>query len=185
MTTLMRRLGILGTVALALLMGGTAAAQTTQRDAPWRLTGISADQQTLKVVYQGSGCLPDDGRPLVDTSVDGRVSIRVIQSVTGGPYTACPLFLASYRLDVPLGAPLAGRFVVGGPAFDGTSRPRRIPRLIGLRRRDALRAARTQDFRVSASGARSGVVVAQSLKPGTQVQRTGFGPRLTLRVGPA
>lgn len=152
---------------LVQLMAAVAAipAPTTEvRDAPWRLTGISKDTRTLKVVYEGGGCLRPDGRAVVDTTQEDAVRITVKQTaVVGAPCTTEYAFLP---LDVRLGAPLAGRRVRGGPPMTATNLARVIPRVVGLRRVDAVAALAGQGIEADVGGRRSGVIRRQSPRAG-------------------
>lgn len=180
------RLALLLIAGIAAASAGPAHGSTQRsRDAPWRLTAITKDQRTLKVVYEGSGCLLKDGKPVVDTSAAGAVRIRVVQTevVPTGPYEACTLPLAFVPLDVSLGARLAGRRVLGGPRFAAQRHPDVVPRVIGLRRADAMRALRGQQLRVSARGRRTGVVRLQTPRPGTRIALGKPAPRVSLYVG--
>lgn len=161
-------------VLLALVFAAPAAAYTqTTRDAPWRLTGISKDRRTLRVVYEGSGCLRGDGAPVVDESAAGRVRVTVRQTVDHPEgYEVCILPLIFYPLDVPLAAPLDGRRVVGGPRFAAQGPPpKRMPRVIGLRRGDAVRALKGQGLKPRGLKARHGVIVRQRPRPGRRLSR--------------
>lgn len=161
------------------------------RDAPWRLTGISSDGQTLHLTYEGGGCLGNDGRAEVDTSDPAAVRITVKQTQAAGEYAVCPAFIAFLPLDVDLGAPLAGREVTGGPRWDTTLvRPRRMPRVLGLRRADALRALDGQSIATTPFGRIDGVVHVQDPRPGRRLRAkrrasviTGpFDPRARLAI---
>ena len=171
------------TLVFALLLVAPAAAEETTRDAPWQLTGISANGRTLRIVYEVSGCLHDDGTPVVDESAPDAVRITVRQTVDTGPYVVCALFLAYHPLDVPLATPLAGRRVAGGPDLAAASlRPERMPRVIGLRRADARRALERQDIATRVLGRAGGVIRAQSPEPGRTLPSGRL--RATLLSGP-
>lgn len=154
----------------------------TTRDAPWRVTGISQDQRSLQLVYEGGGCLADDGRPVVETTPT-EVRITVKQTDQSGEYVACPSVFALYPLTVPLDGPLYGRYVVGGPGLTVPSNSGIVPRVIGLRRTDATRALRRQGFRVRFDGRPNGVVRYQQPRPG-KTFAPGEAPRVQLLSGP-
>jgi hypothetical protein len=155
-------------IAFLLVVPASAAADTRDRDAPWRLRAISKDQQTLRVTYEGGGCYGDDGRPVVDTGTPGQVSIRILQSEPTDPDAVCPAYFAFLHVDVPLGEKLAGRRVVGGPELTEYERVPKVPRVVGLRRADAVHALEGQGFKTRTEGRRHGVVRKQSPKPGTR-----------------
>lgn len=171
--------------AITVLLVGVANAkafETRERDAPWRLAGIGRDGRTLKLAYEGGGCLGNDGRPQV---VEGerRVTIRVRQTqAIPGPGEGCPANLEVLAVRTRLAQPLAGRRVVGGPRFDHPTFSRRVPRLIGLHRRDASELLRMDFFRFATIG-RGTTVIGQSPAPGTRIRRRL--PRMRLFLGSA
>ena len=173
---------MMATMLVTALSVALFAITNTTRDAPWHLTGISKDQRSLEVVYEGSGCLLDDGRPVVETT-DTEVRITVKQTQQTGEYLACAEFLAFYPLTVPLDGPLYGRFITGGPDFPAQSSPDTVPRVIGLRRTDATRALRRQGFRTRFDGRPNGVVRYQQPPAGKTFEPDAV-PRVTLYAGP-
>ena len=176
------RPGVLAVIAALWLAAPAQAFREETRNAPWRLAGISSDQRTLRVIYEGSGCLRDDGRAVVDTSSQREVRITVRQTVDvpTGPYEGCIQPLYKYRLAVQLEAPLDGRRVVGGPRFDVSSYGARVPRVIGLRLADAREVLRGLEVRVH--GIRRGVVRRQSPRPGTRIATGRPLPAVSLHL---
>ena len=178
----MRRLLALA-AAVASLGAASAFAFTEQeRDAPWMLLGVSADGRTLQLVYQGGGCLEEDGRPQVVEHPD-RVAVRIRQTAfVPGEGEACTADLRFVPLDVRLAAPIAGRRVRGGPPFREHLAAVRVPRVVGLDRADALGALRARHLRARTAGRRRrGRVAAQSPRPGTRLRRGRTPPVIRLR----
>ena len=158
---------LLAAVALIAVAPAWASAQVpgfTPRtiDAVWTITGVERDGRTLRLAYQGGGCLRGDGRAFVEESAE-RIAIRVEQTQDiPGPGYACTLQLLHQRLLVTLRAPVAGRAVTGvtlAPTlFHGTAGIRFseryvlfvIPRVIGLAPADAARVLRQQGFDATA-----------------------------------
>ena len=161
-------------LTLAALTAGPA---TTVRDSAWRLISISADQRTLKVVYEGGGCARADGKAVV-TSGERAVRIHIRQTVVDDPYVACAAIYAFLPLRVHLGGRLAGRLITGGPHMQPTLLATRVPRLVGLRVRDARRALAGQELTARLRG-RGRIVRAQRPRPGARVPASRA---VTLRV---
>jgi len=178
--------------ACLLLLAAAPAAEAfvaETRPAPWRLAGISSDERTLRVAYEGGGCQRHDGRPVVTATAAGAVRIGVLQTVDvpTAPEEGCRLDRRTHMLDVPLGARLAGRRVVGGPRFEVRLRSgERAPRVVGLRRRDAIRVLRAYRVPARTFGRGKGVVTAQFRAPGRglslHVGRIEPRARLTIEI---
>lgn len=71
------------------MLAATLSQATTERDAPWQLTGVSKDQMTLHLQYAGGGCSREDGRAILQQS-SKRVRIRVRQTVDVPPSPTAP-----------------------------------------------------------------------------------------------
>jgi hypothetical protein len=178
----MRRLLVVIVAASVLVAAASAFAFTEeQHDSPWALLGASADGRSLRVGYIGGGCSLSDGRPIV-SEFKHRVVVRVRQ--TGrvpGEGEGCTAEMLLPQVSVPLSAPLNGRGVEGGPRSQQIygQFPPVVPRVVGLDRRDAIAALRSQGFQAKTIGrVRRGTVVRQRPRPGVVVPRPGAKPPL-------
>ena len=170
--------------AVALLGAATASAFTVQpRDAPWRLLGVSTDGRSLRLGYEGGGCLRADGRPSV-AEEKRRVVVTVDQTgLMPGEGEACTTELRFYYVNATLSRPLAGRRVAGGPPSRLQFPTGAVPRVVGMDRRDALSALRGQGFRSRTVGrTRRGMVVRQHPRAGTPIPPGERPPLIRLRT---
>ena len=187
----MRRLFVvtLLLVPLAAAPGAPAFRHTTER-APWALTDVARDGQALRLGYLGGGCAGEARAQVTETRRD--VSIRLLQpvAVPEGDHEACTADLIYYSVVVPLRAPIAGRRILGhargsraeGAAFrlfhlHGQRLIELVPRVVGLRPRDARRLLRLQGIRRvavrGASGCAGRAQVIAQWPHGHSVRRSG------------
>ena len=181
----MRRPLLAAAVLLVLVAATSALAFTArERSAPWVLLGVSADGRSLVLGYESGGCLLDDGRPVVAESAR-RIVVTVRQTDrVPGDGEACPADLRLGRVSARVKGALNGRRVRGGPRFhERFVMPERVPRVVGLDRRDAGAALRAQAFRVRTVGQdRRGTVIRQRPRAGTPTRPGPGQPAVRLRV---
>jgi hypothetical protein len=192
---------VFGTIACALAALGVVAVIQERNDdrdqvtvrrvrAPWRLIDLGRDGRTLKLVYDTSGCLHEDGHPVVHESLSA-VSIDLYQGQDVGLKPSSEVFctgeLSWKRLDVRLGRPIGGRSLEGAGRLTSQIAPWSrvlrhgngflvvgVPRVVGLAPGDAVELLLRQRFHPRIRGARIGRVIAQWPKPGTAVRLTSL-----------
>jgi hypothetical protein len=159
-------------------MCGGIACRVERVPAKWQLLSVSSDARTLHLVYEGGGCLREDGHATV-TETTARIQIavdegEVVAMDTPDGQFGCPANLSFVRLKVQLEHQVAGRRIVGGPRIDAGGVFKtydvppfaRAPRVIGLSARDATIALRFGGFGARRFGERTGAVAFQSPAPG-------------------
>jgi hypothetical protein len=161
--SVMRSVVVASLLSVAVVGGAADAAGPPSRyeDEPWVLLRVSPSGRVLVVQARGGGC-GRDPRATV-TERPGTVEIRMQQRVPADPETVCPLIARIDTMRVRLRSPIAGRRLVRQSLRSAEGRPTTMPRVLGLRVRDARFALRAQGFRVR--GDRGGTVRAQRPRP--------------------
>lgn len=138
----------------------------------WSLIQVARGERALEVEFRFGGC-DQNAVGHVSEHPHGIAVTVTIESRQGGEI-ACPAIAGVGRLKVDLGAPLAGRRLLGTWSPSGPEAPggRAMPRLIGLAPGDARRMAdRIGVARVRVSHGHRGLprVASQTPAPGAPV----------------
>jgi hypothetical protein len=146
--------------------GEVLAAGSRPEDEKWVVLTVSPSGRVLVVQAIGGGCGHDPFATVAETRDAVRLHVR--QLVPDDPNAICPAIARIDIMRVRLSSPIAGRRLERQSLTSATAAPgrrRTMPRVIGLRARDARYALRAQGFRLH--GDRTGVVRSQRPRPGT------------------
>jgi hypothetical protein len=146
-------------------------------DEQWVVKQVSADGRTLVLHSVHGGCDPTPQATVTESA--GTVEIRVEHPAlqSDGP---CPAIAIYETLRVHLAEPINGRALIGQSLRSAPLAPgARMPRMLGLRAKDARFALEAYGFRVR--GDREGTVDVQEPHPGGRIH----GRRVARLLGDA
>jgi hypothetical protein len=160
----MRRLAVaITTASFPALAVPANGFHTDTGPAQWSLAKVSPSGRYLAIVGVGGGC----AGPLVVTDVRQTattvtVSVNQSQGFPEGPAEACTADYKVLHAGVRLDAPLAGRALVGQWRFPVMRLGAAVPRMVGARAGDAMRALANVNVHTRLIGPVNGTVIRQS-----------------------
>lgn len=183
----MRRSGLTAAVLAiaALWLPATATAyHPVVETKPWSLQRVSPSGRTLVVAVSGGGCWLTSSRRATVIRQDKHVvelRVEMTRFIPDGQYEGCAMNgIAGLPVFVGLASPLKGR-ALHFPTYSSQPVYRRVPpwlpRMVGVRGRDAVRALADQGILARITGPADGVVVRQEVVRQDVVTRTG-GPKV-------
>jgi len=145
---------------------------------PWSLQRVSASGRTLVLAVSGGGCWLSSSRHATVVRQDKHVvelRVEMTQLVPDGEYEGCAdIGIVGLPVFVGLASPLKGRalhFQTPWPRPGHRRTLPSVPRMVGVRGRDAVRALAGQSILARITGPADGVVVRQEVVTRTGVLR--------------
>jgi hypothetical protein len=143
--------------------------------AKWSLEKVSPSGRYLVIAGAGGGCAgPLQVTDVRESAKTVALTVEQSQGVPDGPFEACTADYKFLTVGVRLNAPLAGRKLIGQWRFGLARSWAEVPRMVGARAGDAMRALANRSVHARLLGPVDGTVLRQSPAAGQPFSQKGI-----------